>query len=98
MINYNLQYIYIYMNDFDIFIYKNFNSELKYYDNKKLIEHYKNNGINENSIFSLKTLLEKNKMLKNFDLQNYKNNNQNLNFTNDLEYVLYFLNKKKIKK
>ena len=86
------------MNNFNIFIYREFNSDLKYYTPENLIQHFKDFGINENRIFSFETLLKKHKRLQYFDLEYYKQNNLDLKFTNDLDYVLDFLKIKNLGK
>jgi len=72
-------------------IYKEFNKDLKNFNDDQLIEHFDIFGKNENRIFDINSLFNLNEHLIYFDLNYYKLNNNDLNFSNDVDWVLDYL-------
>ena len=75
----------------DLKIYKTFNKDLQKYNDKELQKHFNEIGKNPNRIYNLKTWIERNNFLKNFDINYYKNYNKDLKFNNDTDYVIDYL-------
>ena len=75
----------------DCKIYRKFNRDLQNHSDLELIDHYNNNGKNENRIHNMETLLKDNIYLIYFDLEYYKNHNKDLNFENDIDFIIDYL-------
>jgi len=68
-------------------IYKLFNNDLKNLNNKQLLYHFEKFGKNEKRIYSIESFYE---CYPNYNINNYKRNNKNLNFQNDYEYMVHY--------
>ena len=75
----------------DLKIYKYFNNDLKHLSDCELIKHFNVFGKNENRIYNFETLIKKNTNLIYFDIGYYKENNKDLKFKSDFEYVFDYL-------
>ena len=74
----------------DCKIYREFNSDLKNHTDLELENHFNVYGKNENRIYNLETL-KKHPSLQHFDLDYYKENNLDLKFESDDEYLIDFV-------
>jgi len=75
----------------DCKIYKKFNSDLRYYSDSQLNEHFNIYGKNENRVYNLETLLKRNIYLRYFDLDYYIEHNKDLKFENNVDYIYDYL-------
>ena len=75
----------------DCNIYKKFNRDLENLSDLELVNHFNIFGKNENRIYNIDTLLKNNIQLIYFNIDYYKENNKDLIFKNDVDYILDYL-------
>jgi predicted SAM-dependent methyltransferase len=75
----------------DCKIYRKYNSDLKNYTDLELENHFNSYGKNENRIYNLESLIKKNIHLIYFNIDNYKENNKDLKFESDSDYIIDYL-------
>ena len=75
----------------DLKFYRYYNNDLKHLTDDELIKHFNVFGKNENRIHNLETLIKNNPYLIYFNIRYYKENNKDLNFKSDVEYILDYL-------
>ena len=72
------------LKNFDINIYREFNKDLKDFNDQELITHFLKYGKSENRIYYLNLPID-------FNIDFYKNLNQDLNFLNDIDLLYHFV-------
>lgn len=77
--------------DFDLNIYKKFNNDLKLLNDSELVDHFNNYGKQENRIYNLNILQQKSEHLIYFDINYYINNNLDIQFKTNYEYIIDYL-------
>ena len=75
----------------DLNIYKKFNKDLKLFNDSELLNHFNIHGKHENRIYNLDSLHQKSEHLIYFDINYYINNNKDLKFKTNYEYILDYL-------
>lgn len=81
----------MYMDEFDLQIYKRYNPDISHLTDKNLLIHWETNGKYEKRIYSKESMLKKSEHLLYFDLDHYIKANPDIKFETHNEYVLDYL-------